>query len=281
MIVRFLQDTIHEIVTLLIQPLNIAFVALLVIYHYLTGAASIWLWYVIAGIWYISWSVKRGPLDLACHWARSKLWSNLQQLRWQAMLSVLILAVGILYLVVVRNERVIIAGRYINMPYERWEIAALLWNAVFTTLSRLAVKPHAHPWRHFLFSVGRIGITARLTKAALESLARREHLLHLRYVTALAGVYLIVDVFEMMSNWKDKEERKLYFETVLADVPTAIGLFIFAMMTRTSAQWTSYFVSGALAVQFLLSFVVIAIVEGRISEVFQLGPPAKVQSATA
>lgn len=275
------RTTADEITNLLRQQVNIALLVLACVAIYFTQEPIIVAYAIIFEIWYLALSLRRGPLYRFRNWMRGRMPAGLQQLKWQAMLSSLLIACGILYVVVFVGP-ITIAGRSIETPHERWEIAALTWNVIFTAIAGFWSQDHDHGFVQMVVAIFRAGVTLLLARSALESLARGLYMEHLWDVFYIALCFLACGLFEIWSHRKLLEEKKFYMTmSLVVDVFPALILFVLLLYSRSKeySSDTSYFLSGALAVQFLACIGLDALVRGRVLGLFVNSAPVNWQAS--
>lgn len=257
-----------EVYRLLKQQLNLALLGWAAISWTLTGDYTIPAFCLVIEIWYLSLGARGGPLSqLVDHVRSSRRFGLLRQLKWQALLSWLLLACGVLFIVVVRSERITVSGFFFENSYERWEVAALTWNAVFAAVSYVQMPLGDTPLSQKLVPFIRIFGGGFCTWRALGSLAQGDHIWHLFYVLLIAVCYLLVD---LVICWACPPERRRCTETALyCDLPTAIALLALLVYSKGNAgsENMNIFLSGAISFQFIASSLVLALIEGRVPEV--------------
>lgn len=255
------------------QRLNLALVGLAISSWILTRDYSICIYCMIIEVWYFSlgWNHRPGFLETL---KTSKVFSWVKRVKWQAMLSWFLIAYGVLVIAVVGAKRITIAGHNFGMPYERWEIAALSGNLVFAALSYVSIKNKLSN----LVALIRLGGGIFFTKLAFTALAARTPSppKHLACVLGAAAWYLGADFLDMFVHQAERHERRRCLETALyADFPTVLALgtlLVFCLTKRfRSTGEISIFLSGAIAFQFIASFLLLALIEGRACDAFD--PP--------
>ncbi|HKV91176.1 MAG TPA: hypothetical protein VJW20_01365 [Candidatus Angelobacter sp.] len=260
---------------LLSQQLNFTFLAGVGVFCYLTRNTRVLPFVVVIEIWY--W-VLYGPL---CDWSkhlRGKLPVRLRNLRWQPLLSWLLLMISILF-VVVPAEHVKFRGIAFDLTYERWEIAGLTWNLIFSSICYFITWPLFKRQGCMLIYLTCLGIAVSLTIGAILSLAPRDdgrapdYQLHLLLVMLVAICFVLVDIVICFDCPPEKERalKALFY----ADLPTLCALAIlFAILFKAPHPSTlNTFLSGAIAFQFIANSLAFAFIEGGISTIFVLAEP--------
>jgi hypothetical protein len=207
----------------------------------------------------------------------------LYEIEWQAVISWLLLAGGI-YFFVLKPQEISILDIKFSTPYERWEIAALAWNIVFATASFAAMPmPEGKAMLEgkegtrfkiaLLFNVLGGGLCT-----VMAILKKDDHSDHLAWVLCIALCYLITDGMIVADLPADSEKRRRWLETIFfADLPTvgALGALLVFLKVHAGEPNVGFFVSGAIAFQFIASSLVFAFIESRLSEVLAGARPGQ------
>jgi hypothetical protein len=243
------------------QQLNITFVIGALVFWYLTRVEWFLLVLLIVEIWYLTLTVRRGPLPMVFYWIKAKIPTRLGQLRWQPLLSWSLLALGILFFIV-PAERISFLGYPFKLPYERWEIAALTWNIIFSVISYFLLMPKfMAAWSKTLFPCFLFGGLV-CTVAAIDALVKANYSWHLWLVLGVAICYVCADLVICPICVAD---RARFLKVMLyADMPTVFALAILLKFTNPNRM--NNFLSGAIAFQFIANSLIFALIEGGVFE---------------
>jgi ketosteroid isomerase-like protein len=208
-------------------------------------------------------------------------------LRWQPLTSWLFLALLILT-VIVPVQHIIYWGVFkaspaFKLPHEKWEVAALIWDLIFSVISYFYAPiwksrergpeiklTRSHPFVALFFLVGGLGGTI----SALYFLAEhgsRSQLWHLVCVLVVAVCYAIADCLIWVAS---PSERPKFLKVLLyADGPTVVALGFFLFFVK-NLDVMNTLVSGAIAFQFIANSLIFALIEGGVFEAFVFHPKA-------
>ena len=256
------RQTARELGGLLKQRLNLALLGLAVIACYPARDYMVFAVCLVVETCYLSFSIKNGPFALAVRSLPTRLPTLFRQVEWQAVLSWFLLTFGILFVFVVRAQRVLINGNSIEAVYERWEIAALAWNIIFALLSYLNMPIFVRSWSQKIVPILWIG-GLLLTKQAFAELANGQHVWHFLYVLLIAILYLVINFItgrECPSTRQRSSETLLY-----ADIPTAGALLIILGLSVAiiRGEQAKIFLSGVIAFQFTMSSLLLVFIESK------------------
>lgn len=195
-----------------------------------------------------------------------KLYPRLRKVDLDPLFAWICLALGLLYFLIIQDEKIVIVpdlGR--ELSYERWEIAALAWNAVFGALSyiTLPIVDKTVP----LFRVfGGIG----LTWLALGYLEPENCTKHLWCAFFIALCYLIADT-RISQKFSGQEGWQCSQTVLYADWPSvmAFSALLFFVHKYPRAEEMHVFLSGAIAFQFIASCLILALIESRVLALFR------------
>jgi hypothetical protein len=214
---------------------------------------------------------RSGPIWQSWH----RLLAFLKRSRWshfkfQAIASWVLLFVGIVYLVVWRSGPLYLLRNRVEISYyQRWEVAALLWNVVFAATSYIK-----DPLTGKVVPVLRCVAGAGLTSLAFWALINANDRLHLVSVLLIAATYLGIDIRMIF------HERLRFLLTVLfADSPTifALSVLFFFIRKGSARDNMEIYVSGIISFQFIVSSFVLALIDSDIFKVLTSRP--KIASA--
>src|ERR1017187_6515938 len=248
---------IRKVSSLFTQQLNLTFFGLLLILLLLTKDYTPLLLWAIVEIWYFTVRLNdKSAVDAAPPIQPANQTLQWGGLKWQALASWLLLVCGILFMVVVHFDRIVIFGHRVETPYERWEVAALLWSVAFTALS-YGLLPLVNKLVPVLFA-----ICGFFAWGAFVELAKSDYLWHIIFVLGVAFTYLAVDIIMLFTQGS---ERERFMQTaLLADLPTLAALVVLLVYTTESRnrEHMSVYLSGAISFQLIASSLVLALIEG-------------------
>jgi ketosteroid isomerase-like protein len=274
----------NSVWTALQQQFNCTLFVTVLIFWYLARDKQYFVYFVCFEVLYLVWIVGNSPLKGAASWVQRTLpprWSNLQ---WQPLLSWGFLA---LFILLMTSEHTTFWGHPFIVPYvfrsahEKWEIAALTWNLIFSVISYV----YSPLWKSGVYSTitksGKLalsyagvplmlGLSLLGTGFALSFLAGHKYRAHLWCVLAVAFFYAIADWL----IWRAcPAEKPRYLKVLLyADLPTVAALGIFLLK---NLNVMNTFISGVIAFQFIANSFIFALIEGGVFEARLLNPKTK------
>jgi hypothetical protein len=254
------------------HQLNLTFMVAAVVFGYLTGKTWLLLLLVVVEIWYLAFTLSAGPMSGWFTKLLSMLPGPLRGLRWQPLLSWLLLMLSILF-VVVPAAHVKFWDIHFDLPYERWEIAALTWNFIFSVICYVVTPRFRSQWCHQVYLTC-MGVGVICTVFAIYSLAPQDetppnYRHHLFWILSIAFSYVIADL--LVCHDCPKEKTRFLKVLLYADLPTVFAMaFLLLFLLKAKHQDTmNAFLSGAIAFQFIANSFAFAFIEGGISEIFE------------
>jgi len=254
----------EDIKSRFVQQLNLTVLFLLILGSGLTKTYNLLLYLALFEIWYLLPSTDRPRQSTAdsveAHNPSLSLWEGVEwrRIKWQALWFVL-LAYGILRLIVLRAGPLRILEHTVETRYERWEVAALVWNVVFAILSYMSV-----PLVNKLVPALRFVAGGMLSYLAFQALVDGYYNRHLFFVVMIGVIYLVID-FIVIRKLPTECERFMQV-AFFVDLPTtlALGVLCLYSATTSTADYMDVYISGLISFQFIVSSLVLAFIDSDI-----------------